>query len=106
MVSANAHVYDDALSNRVRAFQTSRSLKVDGMVGSETLVHLDSALRREADPRSAAPNSDRRMSFILEALKRVEREREAAGQSRLGAVQRLPTPRRFVWPWVFCSPWP
>lgn len=42
------------------------------------------------------------MSFILEALKKVEREREAAGQPRLGAVQRLPTPRRFVWPWVFC----
>jgi len=42
------------------------------------------------------------MSFILEALKRVEREREAAGQPRLGAVQRLRTPRRFVWPWVFC----
>ena len=42
------------------------------------------------------------MSFILEALKRVEREREAAGQPRLGAVGRLRTPRRFVWPWVFC----
>ncbi|MBA2593735.1 MAG: general secretion pathway protein GspB [Pseudomonadota bacterium] len=42
------------------------------------------------------------MSFILEALKRVEREREAAGQPRLGAVQRLRTPRRFVWPLVFC----
>ncbi|MGH8567412.1 MAG: general secretion pathway protein GspB [Gammaproteobacteria bacterium] len=43
------------------------------------------------------------MSFILEALKKVEREREAAGQPRrLGAVQRLPTPRRFVWPWIFC----
>jgi general secretion pathway protein B len=41
------------------------------------------------------------MSFILEALKRVEREREA-GQPRLGAVERLRTPRRFVWPWVFC----
>jgi general secretion pathway protein B len=41
------------------------------------------------------------MSFILEALKRVEREREAAGQPRLGAVQRFGTPRRFVWPWVF-----
>ncbi len=43
------------------------------------------------------------MSFILEALKRVEREREAAGQLRLGAVQRLRTPRRVVWPWVFCT---
>jgi general secretion pathway protein B len=42
------------------------------------------------------------MSFILEALKRVEREREAVGQPRLGAVERLRTPRRFVWPWVFC----
>jgi len=42
------------------------------------------------------------MSFILEALKRVERQRETAGQPRLGALQRLPTPRRFVWPWVFC----
>ncbi|MGH8564953.1 MAG: general secretion pathway protein GspB [Gammaproteobacteria bacterium] len=42
------------------------------------------------------------MSFILEALKKVEREREAAGQPRLGAVQRLPTPRRFVWPWIVC----
>lgn len=42
------------------------------------------------------------MSFILEALKRVERERDAAGQPRLGAVQRLRTPRRLVWPWVFC----
>ena len=55
VVSANARVYDDALSNRVRAFQTSRSLKVDGMVGSETLVHLDSALRREADPSVRRP---------------------------------------------------
>ncbi|MGQ0594425.1 MAG: general secretion pathway protein GspB [Gammaproteobacteria bacterium] len=42
------------------------------------------------------------MSFILEALKRVEREREERGQPRLGAVQRLRTPRRLVWPWLFC----
>ena len=55
VVSANARVYDDALSNRVRAFQSSRSLKVDGTVGSETLVHLDSALRREADPSVRRP---------------------------------------------------
>ena len=55
VVSADPRVYDDALSNRVRAFQTSRSLKVDGMVGSETLVHLDSALRREADPSVRRP---------------------------------------------------
>ncbi|MGH8590010.1 MAG: AAA family ATPase [Gammaproteobacteria bacterium] len=55
VVSADARVYDDALSTRVRAFQTSRSLKVDGTVGPETLVHLDSALRREADPSIRRP---------------------------------------------------
>ena len=96
---------------RVLAFQQSRALKPDGVVGRETLVHLDSALRRPVDPVSSDlgptaperdPERDRTMSFILEALKRVEREREAAGQPRLGAVQRLRTPRRFVWPWVFC----
>ena len=42
------------------------------------------------------------MSFILEALKKVEREREATGQPRLGAVQRVRTPRRSIWPWAFC----
>ncbi|MGH8564952.1 MAG: AAA family ATPase [Gammaproteobacteria bacterium] len=55
LVSTDARVYDDALSTRVRAFQTSRSLKVDGTVGPETLVHLDSALRREADPSVRSP---------------------------------------------------
>ncbi|MDQ3775151.1 MAG: AAA family ATPase [Pseudomonadota bacterium] len=55
VVSADARVYDDALSTRVRAFQTSRSLKVDGVVGAETLVHLDSALRRGADPWVRGP---------------------------------------------------
>ena len=55
VVSADVRVYDDALSTRVRAFQTGRSLKVDGVVGPETLVHLDSALRREADPGARSP---------------------------------------------------
>ena len=55
VVSADARVYDDALSTRVRAFQTSRSLKVNGSVGPETLVHLDSALRGEADPPVRSP---------------------------------------------------
>jgi general secretion pathway protein A len=55
VVSADVRVYDDALSTRVRAFQTSRSLKVDGTVGPETLVHLDSALRGEADPSVRSP---------------------------------------------------
>ncbi|MCA1852213.1 MAG: peptidoglycan-binding protein, partial [Beggiatoa sp.] len=55
VVSADARVYDDDLSTRVRAFQTSRSLKVDGVVGPETLVHLDSALRREAEPWVQSP---------------------------------------------------
>ncbi len=55
VVSEDARVYDDALSSRVRAFQIGRSLKADGVVGPETLVHLDSALRREADPWVRSP---------------------------------------------------
>ncbi len=39
------------------------------------------------------------MSFILEALKKVERER-AAGLPKLDALERVRTPRRSVWPWV------
>lgn len=53
VVSADPTVYDRALRARVRAFQQSRALRPDGVVGPETLVHLDSALRRAVDPRSS-----------------------------------------------------
>jgi general secretion pathway protein A len=53
VVSADPSVYDSALRVRVLAFQQSRALKPDGVVGRETLVHLDSALRRPVDPVSS-----------------------------------------------------
>jgi general secretion pathway protein A len=53
VVSADPSVYDSALRVRVLAFQESRALKPDGVVGRETLVHLDSALRRPVDPPSS-----------------------------------------------------
>jgi general secretion pathway protein A len=53
VVSADPSVYDSALRVRVLAFQQSRALKPDGVVGRETLVHLDSALRRPGDPVSS-----------------------------------------------------
>jgi general secretion pathway protein A len=56
-VSADPTVYDSALQARVRAFQQSRALKPDGMVGPETLVHLDSALRRPVDPMAHGPGA-------------------------------------------------
>jgi general secretion pathway protein A len=36
-------VYDDGLRQRVIAFQASRSLIPDGIVGEETLTHLSAA---------------------------------------------------------------
>ncbi len=61
--SADARVYDGDLYARVRAFQESRALVADGAVGPETLVHLDSALRREARP--ADPGSGERKADVL-----------------------------------------
>ncbi len=49
VVSADPTVYDSALQARVRTFQQGRALIPDGVVGPETLVHLDSALRRPVD---------------------------------------------------------
>lgn len=57
VVSADPAVYDSALRARVLAFQQSRALKPDGVVGPETLVHLDSALRRPVDPIAHGPGA-------------------------------------------------
>jgi len=57
VVSADPTVYDSALRARVLAFQQSRALKPDGVVGPETLVHLDSALRRPMDPVAHGPGA-------------------------------------------------
>ena len=44
-------VFDDELRERVIAFQRSRMLLPDGVVGEETLAHLSVALRDPAAPR-------------------------------------------------------
>jgi general secretion pathway protein A len=44
-------VFDDELRVRVVAFQRSRSLLADGIVGEETLTHLSAALRDPNTPR-------------------------------------------------------
>jgi general secretion pathway protein A len=47
----NRQVFDDDLRARVIAFQRSRSLMADGIVGEETLTHLSVALRDPKVPR-------------------------------------------------------
>jgi general secretion pathway protein A len=47
----NRDVFDDDLRARVQAFQRSRSLVADGIVGEETLIHLSTALRDARTPR-------------------------------------------------------
>ena len=47
----NRQVFDDNLRARVIAFQRSRSLMADGIVGEETLTHLSAALRDPKVPR-------------------------------------------------------
>jgi len=47
----NRQVFDDHLRARVIAFQRSRSLMADGIVGEETLTHLSAAQRDPKVPR-------------------------------------------------------
>jgi general secretion pathway protein A len=49
-------VYDEILENRVMAFQQSRSLIPDGVVGEQTLIHLSTALKDRAVPLLAQPS--------------------------------------------------
>ena len=44
-------IFDDDLRNRIIAFQRSRSLIPDGIVGEETLTHLSTAARDPNVPR-------------------------------------------------------
>ena len=37
-------VFDDLLRARVMSFQRSRGLKPDGIVGPQTIIHLDNAV--------------------------------------------------------------
>jgi general secretion pathway protein A len=47
----NRDVFDEELRGRVVAFQRSRSLVADGIVGEETLIHLSTAQRDARAPR-------------------------------------------------------
>jgi general secretion pathway protein A len=47
----SSDIFDDELRSRVIAFQRSRSLLADGVVGEETLVQLDPAQRDARAPR-------------------------------------------------------
>jgi len=42
--------YDDTLTDMVRRFQTDQHMKVDGIAGEETLVHLSAALPQPGTP--------------------------------------------------------
>jgi general secretion pathway protein A len=50
--------YDDALKERVVAFQRRRSLSPDGVVGEETLVHLTAAVPEPGLPRLSSAGGD------------------------------------------------
>jgi general secretion pathway protein A len=53
----NRDVFDEDLRARVVAFQRSRSLAADGIVGEETLIHLTTAVRDARVPRLTAVSS-------------------------------------------------
>ena len=57
MEEKNRDVYDAELRSRVIAFQRSRSLVPDGIVGEETLVHLSFASRDAGVPRIVSAGS-------------------------------------------------
>ncbi|MDJ0863257.1 MAG: AAA family ATPase [Gammaproteobacteria bacterium] len=48
--AGNSMAFDGALQQRIMAFQRSRNILVDGVVGRETLIHLNTALGDPAIP--------------------------------------------------------
>jgi len=83
--SSASDLYDEGLRRRVMDFQRERSLIHDGFVGTETLVRLTLAIgnrkphRSHVTPLAGEPAA---MSYILDALKKAERER---------GIRRVPT---------------
>lgn len=51
MASATPSLYDAALAERVKQFQSSQALNPDGVVGIMTLIHLNSADQTSGGPR-------------------------------------------------------
>jgi len=54
-VSSDATAFDETLEARIKAFQRSQAILVDGVVGRETLIHLNTALGDPAVPRIWTP---------------------------------------------------
>jgi general secretion pathway protein A len=57
MPARQRDVYDEDLRARVIAFQRARSLRADGIVGEETLLHLSAAPRDPRIPRLSPSGS-------------------------------------------------
>jgi general secretion pathway protein A len=57
LAASRTDVYDNALRERVIAFQRSRSLAPDGIAGEETLINLSAARADAAVPALASPKS-------------------------------------------------
>lgn len=55
--SAAPNLYDAALVERVKAFQSQHALEPDGVVGLMTLMHLNSADVQAAGPRLSVPET-------------------------------------------------
>ncbi len=53
--ATNGMAFDGALEQRIKAFQRSRNILVDGVVGQETLIHLNTALGDPGIPLLGRP---------------------------------------------------
>ena len=75
---AGSDVYDDELTRLVQDFQRQHRLAVDGVAGVQTQIALDTALNATGSPTIVAPGRGRLsgMSFILDALRKSEHERQ------------------------------
>ena len=82
-------VYDGELSQLVRDFQRAHRLNADGVAGVQTLVVLNGALAKPDSPQLCGTAGTRNliMSFILDALKKSETERQRADAPALYEVK-------------------
>ena len=89
--------FDAALVTLVEDFQRKNRLAVDGIAGVQTQVALDAALNDADHPLPAqsiaAPGAD--MSFILDALKKSENDRQRQASPALFEVKVAAPRRRF-----------
>ena len=89
-------LYDEELAIAVQNFQREHRLNVDGIAGLQTQVVLDTALAEPGSPLSdadRAPQLGVAMSFILDALKKSELERQRQtipGLMDAGPLERRP----------------